>query len=226
MRSRSWPRLGRNAIALCLSFSLAALWGCGAVSPAEVSASNGKSAPKTRDTAPDIPDDIDVSKLFMVSGGDRLYVGEDLDLALNADGFKHPEKSTSVNRLPPGLDASYQCYGWETSGRAFGVIATKRKVLLALDTYENADQQAFDDLKKLFSDRFGEAKSVTSSRVQYYFWEDRQDRLMLCSTLNPDGAQSFSVAIGVKQLMDFFRMDAASATEDSASADDLFQRGK
>ncbi|MBS1709518.1 MAG: hypothetical protein JSS65_12465 [Armatimonadetes bacterium] len=197
--------------------------GCG-VAPTEQA--SAKAAPKTtRDAAPKLPDTVGGSKLYIVSDAARLNVGMDVDLVLNdakSGGFRRPERSTSINRMPPGFDAAYRCYGWETPNRSFGVITRGREVVLALDTYERADQKALDDLSALFTTRFGTPTSINGTRVHYDFWQDGSDRLMLCSTLDEVGNLSFTVALGNVLLMDYFRMDSSSAIEDQTTADKLF----
>ncbi|MBX3111427.1 MAG: hypothetical protein KF857_05395 [Fimbriimonadaceae bacterium] len=227
MRSKSKLPLASSATAWSLSLSLALLSAGCATGPAPAAsaaptATQAKAAPRTQDTAPTLPDSLAKSDLYIFSAGGRISYGDDIDVALNEGGFKRPERSASVNRVPGGLGNNYQCYGWETANRAFGVLARKGKVVLALDTYEHADQQALDDLRAAYIKLNGQPVSVEGTHVHYDFWSTGEARLMLCSTVNELGVLSFSVALGNRDLMTFFRMDPESAKDDQAASDRLF----
>lgn len=185
-----------------------------------------KTVSRQPDTVPTTPDVLQNSEMYIFSAGGRIHYGDDVDLALNEGGFKRPDKSASVNRVPAGLGTTYQCYGWETATRSFGVLTRKGKVVLALDTYEQADQKALDDLREAYIKMLGAPATVDGKQVHYDFWNKGEVRLMLCSTVNDLGSLSFSAALGNADLMSYFRMDPASAAADQTEADQLFNTKK
>lgn len=163
------------------------------------------------------------SSLFLLSGPSRIAVGDDPAEAVSG-GFKKPERAVTVTRLPVGLDDAFRFSGWEGSDRTLGLVSRNRNVLLAVDTRERVSQEVRDRAVGSYSSRFGKPETVSQARVSYWFWEDGNVRLMVCSALDARGDLSLTSALGVAALMNNYRMSKETAEKDAAQAQSMFDK--
>lgn len=198
--------------------SLLALAGCGPLL-------NGE------DIEPDegvvtLPESFSAGNLYLVGEeGTRIHIGDPTSLAQQA--FPKPKKSFAITTVPNGLEEKLQVYGWENISRSFGVLTQKGRIALALDVMEKAPEQAIQTKVEAAMKEFGEPVAIyAAGKVQYWFWESDQVRMMYCAAPDERGRVAFSMAIGYPPLMDHFRMSPGAASEDRVTAERLLSQPK
>lgn len=212
--------------ALILAVAGLVLIGCGSNgTPPEGSVIAPASKARSRISAPAKvapPNFNDRTSLKMVRKGDEVRVGDDIDSALRA--FSEERNAYKVTEMPPGWkDPAYSCQGWDTGLVGFAAITFDEKVALALyhedKVSEDRLQEILDTYQRMLQSN---GQPETGSKVRYRFWEDGNQRLMICAVQSPEGL-NISIALGVKHIMDFFNMNPLSASKDRQEAERLFQ---
>jgi len=161
------------------------------------------------------------SPLGLINESQILHIGDSTDSVFEQD-FPRPERAANVTQMPPGLDTSFRARGWATANQAFGVVFKSGRVALALLTTENEDEEGLQEIVSQYQTRFGAAQeTVGTSGVRYWFWQDRDVRLMVCCAFSETGKMSITNAIGLKTLMTFLRMDVQDARRDREEAERL-----
>ncbi len=160
------------------------------------------------------------SELGLINESQILHIGDSAESVFSQD-FPRPERAANVTQMPPGLDTSFRARGWESANQAFGVVLKGGRVALALLTTENEDEEGLGDIVTQYESRFGTPERVGSAGVRYWFWQDRDVRLMVCCAYDEDGKMAVTSAIGLKTLMSFLRMDVQDARGDREEAERL-----
>jgi len=199
------------------------LAGCGATPVTTPATKESAVGPERLLTATQIESPLVGSEvdLGLVNEDQVLHIGDTLDSVFNTD-FPKPERAANLSQMPPGLDTSFRARGWETNEQAFGVVLKSGRVALAILTTENADEDGLAELVADYEDRFGPApERVGAGGVRYWFWQDRDVRLMICNAYDEQGRMSVTTALGLKTLMTFLRMDVQDARTDREEAERL-----
>lgn len=222
------PRLNSRFPAYGVIFLASlALLGCGS-SPA-TSNSNGNKETVTPPARTISVEDVESPligsdvNLGLLHESQTLHIGDNVDTVFEQD-FPRPDKASNVTQMPPGLDNTFRARGWETANESFGVVLKGGRVGLAIYTVTGSDEDFLNELVARYISRFGEpGEKVGAAGVRYWFWQDRDVRLMICSGYSEDGRLSVTSALGLKSLMDFLRMDIVSAREDREEAERLLK---
>lgn len=119
------------------------------------------------------------------------------------------------DRLPPGFAAPYRARSWESSQRGFGVITYQDGVVAAM--YQEHDctldqMQKWVDVHAQQMNR-GPDQRVISKRLNYYFWEEGGQRLMILGfQKKATGMVELTMAMGDTDVL-----DAIGASPDRAN---------
>ncbi len=211
------PQASSAIVWLASAASCALLSGCGPML-------NGEEAVPS-EQAMELPESSFSGNLFLIGGQTRVHVGDPTSLAQEA--FPKPKRSFAITSVPAGFDEKYQVYGWENPTRSFGVLTQKGRIALALDIREHAtDALIAEEVKKAMTAYGQPSATYSSGKVQYWFWDDSQVRLMLCAAPDDKGRIALSQALGYAPLMDEFRMSPSAAAEDRVTAERLLSQPK
>lgn len=176
----------------------------------------------------DLPADAAPSDLVMVGDdGELLQVGDSTGKAYRA--FPKPPKAFTAVRLPDVLariqDPVLSAEGWSTAEESFGLVLIQERVILATHTLDGVDERQWSQILDRY-DRFPflEAITVGSGKVQYRFYQQEGQRLMLAFATDYRGRRSITVALGLSDLMDTLRMSPSKAEEDFAKATEALNK--
>lgn len=128
------------------------------------------------------------------------------------------------DRLPPGFAAPYRARSWESSQRGFGVITYQESVVAAM--YQEHDcaldrmQQWVDSHRRRMS-RDPDHR-VISKRLNYYFWEEDGQRLMILAfQKKAAGTVELTMAMGDIIVLDAIGASPARAEFEKERVDRL-----
>lgn len=155
-------------------------------------------------------------KLVLLAEGENvLRLGDTMDMVEKI--FPTPQGAVPFKGLPPGFGDGYEARGYETSRESFGGIFHDNGLILAMERRENVDPEIVGETVDRYERQFGPAKDkVTSKKIQYWFWEEADRRIMVCST--PDERYpttcDLNISFGDVVMMDAFRMGVTHANND------------
>ena len=166
----------------------------------------------------DVPKSLAPGKLAMYAHGETIRVGDSAEDALKI--FPRPKTAFEFTDLPPKFQKPYQVKGWESSREGFGVILFQQKIAVALWHQDKATQDDLDRLVKLHQDQSpGRAVTVPGKHVNYWFWENAGQRLMICSLQGHGPSVLLTVAMGDNVVMDALKINPVQAHRDRDEVD-------
>lgn len=206
----------RNAFAFVLLISTltAGCQGLGDLATPEVSS-------KTQVPA---PGPLEVGKFSLPKEDRSLKLGDSLQQALRV--FPEPSGAFHYADLPEGFALPYQSSVWETNREGFGVITYNDKAVLVMHQVEGVDQERLNQVVEAFRSMGGTTtyEFIPGGRVNYWFWEDRSQRLMVCGMLIDQKNLRITIALGERTVMDALGISATKARIDARTVDELFDR--
>ncbi len=125
------------------------------------------------------------SKLAMLRGGERLYIGDNWDSAIAY--IPVPKQSFELSDLPEKFKSPlYRARGWEKGSQSFGVIFFEGRLALGMLQNDRGTTEDLSDLVLKYEGVFGPSKAVAGAKVNYWFWQDGSTRLMICGIKKKD----------------------------------------
>ncbi len=192
-----------------------------------VDAPGGQDAPTTPAVTTNTPEPGDLRKtalaIFRKDG--KVQVGDTWEQA--AEVFPAPKRSFEVNDPPGKLTKPYRAKAWESSTEGFGIVTYNDKALVAAmyqlqrGTKDDLDQIVDSHLKSLSNIA---PVQISGTRVKYWFWEQENQRLMICGLLSQNDVMKITVAVGDRTVMTQLGMAPALAQQDQAKVDEFFSR--
>lgn len=189
--------------------------------------------------APARPPIESVSYDEAVVAGDLALIEEDAKLSVGdvksrpLAVFKAPSGSYPIRSLPSGFGKKFSAIGWESNDASFGAVlytrndAASSHVVQAMVTWEDVDDETVRQQFRLYRDEYGLPSSpIDGQNVSYWFWLKRDRVLMINKATDPAGKVSLTVAVGLKELMDWLGMSEAAAKRDSQTAEELLKSSK
>lgn len=202
---------------------LVALAGCG--DPASVAPIATDTAPATT-TPPETvasPDFNRLTTLALVSGDRTLKVGDSTDQAESF--FERPRRSFLLRELPEAFGPGYRARGWESDRQGFGIVSYRDRVAAAMLTVEGVDetvvQETLQTHRRNDDPNNPDRRTFTQeSRVaRYWFWEEANQRVMVCAAKTYRGDFTVTVAVGDIAALDALRMSPEEARNDANRAE-------
>ena len=154
----------------------------------------------------------------MISGDNRLHVHASEEDAFRV--FPRPKGAFDFFEEPPIEGDNYIAKGWQSNIEAFGILLIRNKLVLALHTLDNADQETLTDKLKVYEEAFDPIKAdvVPGDSAQYWFWESGQVRLMICMSRDANSRSQLVTALGDNEVMNALRMSRTAASQDLTEA--------
>ena len=182
------------------------LAGCGVAPPA-----GGAKAPAV------MTPDLDTrSSLRLPKLGRTLAIGEGINAA--TDLFPPLRGAYTFNDLPSGFGEGFEARGWETRLEGFGIIAYSGRIALAMRQLFEVEKERADDLQRSLErlNQSARREIVPGPNLEYRFWLDGNNILMLLRRTNKPGFFAVTIALGERQVMAALKMtpEAARATID------------
>jgi len=121
---------------------------------------------------------------------------------------------------PPDWPKDIRASGWESEDRGFGLLISNEKIVGMLYSENETTPERIAEIKADYSSTFGNPQaSSDSTNVHYSFWEDDENRLVICSTKNHKGKLVVTVGCGLKQIMDKLGLSIGEAKKESEAAE-------
>lgn len=127
-------------------------------------------------------------------------------------------------RLPAGFAPPYRARSWETSQRGFGVISYQDVVAAAMYQERDCPLDRLGDYVDLHTRRMNRSpdRQIFSKHLNYYFWEEDGQRLMILGFQKPGGSGvQLTMAMGDTVVMDAIGASIASAEREKERVDKL-----
>lgn len=220
MKARLWP------VALLL------VGGC--ATPEQVTVPEAETKVTTIAFEPRVEE---AEELKIFNGDDALVLGTTRAEALSV--FEQPKEARAFSTLPQNFGKDFSSIGWEEGDLSFACIAYQptsgpeetaqepEKIVLAMYTQSNADDATIARTVAKYTEAFGQPTTVIPGRqVQYWFWIRSARWLMVNTSVDPEGKQFVTVALGAPQAMRELRMAPDLAREDQRLAIERLSNGE
>lgn len=153
------------------------------------------------------------SYLCMLVKNEEIKLGESLDGVYQK--IPKPDKALYLRSLPEVFSPPFKAHGWEKGNDTYAFITCNDLVYLILRTHEQVNKTYIDPILNQYKKAFlTPHKKITGTTGTYWFWENNNQRLMICQTKDINQKLGITVALGNIQLMDRLRMDPFSAQKD------------
>ena len=216
----AWRSSGRYLL-VAMIVSIAA--GCGQSSAPAIDspAVTPEVTPIEAPTTAGKPDVSQRTDIGMYHGKGVVRVGDSVSQALAV--FPDAPRSYPVNELPKSFKRPYAAKGWETatSSEGFGVITYEDVVVAALHHIEHADRDRLSAILKEHETGLRKVKNVfvAGMRVNYWFWSDEGQTLMICSDETDPKNFKITVAMGDNRTLDALGISPEKAKHDATHLD-------
>ena len=157
-----------------------------------------------------------------------VKVGDSVDHAFEL--FPQPTGAIAVGELPKDFNQSvFESKGWDFAAgkpaEAFGIISNAGRVVVALHQLQGTKEEGKEGQVRFATESFGNPTQppVTQGPISYWFWEEGDQRYMICAIKKADDLYDVTVALGAQQAMDSLRMSVAAAKEDSEKAGPILE---
>ncbi len=171
-----------------------------------------------------IPETGSESALAIFNEDRALRVGDSEKVAFEV--FPRPGKAFEDDELPQQVGGKYKAHTWESTTQSFGVITLDSRVVLAMQSIDNASKEQADNLIQRYTQALSmvDPKVVGGTASTSLFWELGTQRLMICKSLDYKGRITLTVAVGDEKMMDLLRMNPVFAAKDQAQAAQILQQ--
>jgi hypothetical protein len=115
------------------------------------------------------------------------------------------ESGFEDERLPSGFAAPYRARSRETASGGFGVISYRDQVVAAMHQELKVSYERVQEVLESHRKHMGREadQQVAGSRVNYWFWEEDNQRLMILAfRKDPSDGVQLTVAMGDRTVMD------------------------
>lgn len=206
--SRAW-------LLLVVVLGLAA--GCGSPQKPETKTGSESAEPAK---SIDLSSGVGTSVLGLIKNRRLIRVGDTAEKALEA--FEKPDKARVLTEPPPNWPKDIRASGWEAEDRGFGLLLSNGRIVGALYSEYETTPERIAQIKSDYTNTFGPPEAVSDTKnVHYSFWEDAENRLAICSTMNSRGKPVITVCVGTKSVMDNLGFSLNEAKEESAKAEEI-----
>lgn len=159
--------------------------------------------------------------IALVRRNQRVTVGMRADDAFRI--FRDPKDGGfEYERLPAGFGSGYHARSWEGGPKGFGVITFKDQVVLAMFQERHSTFDRALELVQAHQDHMGRVadKVVAGKRLNYWFWEQDDQRLMIVAFQkgSQEGVE-ITAAMGDRNVMDAIGAKVSKATSDFPRVD-------
>ncbi len=171
-----------------------------------------------QDKSIDLPSNLQSSTLGLIKNRRLVRVGDSAEQALEA--FEKPDKARAMSEPPPDWPKDIRATGWESDDRGLGLLMSSERVVGMLYSESETTPERIAEIKGDYTSTFGTPQAVSdSTNVHYSFWEDDENRLVICSTKNHKGKLVVTVACGLKSIMDKLGLSISEAKKESETAE-------
>ncbi len=145
----------------------------------------------------------------------QVNVGDSPEQALKV--FPTPKSAYLFSDLPPSLSKNYEAKGWETAGgEGYGVILYGGNVVAAMYQVNGQPESMLEQLRSLQEQGMGTAQYKIDKRpVQFWFWHDGSQTLMLSSYDKGEGRLNITLAMGDNNVLDAIGVSEKKADLDA-----------
>ena len=136
--------------------------------------------------------------------------------------------------LPPKFQFPYRALTWESGHSGFGEITYNSVLVFAMyqedvsalykgdKAQDRVDQLVKDHKDQLNGKAPDEVKGEKGGRIHYYFWDEDNQRLMICSYQNAQDETMVTVAMGDDVVMDALDMSKQKAERAQILVDNAY----
>lgn len=154
----------------------------------------------------------------MINGDMRLRLHASEEDAFRV--FPRPKGAFDFFEDPPIDGEPFIGKGWQSNVEAMGVLLLRNKVVLALNTLDNADAETVSEKLQVYEEALQPRKPdlVPGEFASYWFWEVGQVRLMICHSHDAKNQGQLVIALGDVDVMNALRMSRVAASQDLTEA--------
>lgn len=168
----------------------------------------------------DLSSGIGSSVLGLIKNRRLVRVGDTAEKALEA--FEKPDKAKVLSEPPPNWPKTIRATGWEAEDRGLGLLLWNERIVGALYSEYDTTPERIAQIKSDYTNTFGPSEAVSDTKnVHYSFWEDAENRLAICSTLNSKGKLVVTIGVGTKSVMDNLGFSLGEAKIESEKAEGI-----
>lgn len=207
------------------------LAGCGSKQKsAEEAEAPSVESPYSSGTRPEVkvvlPRESEMHALSMGRSGRSIRIGDAEDRVFSI--FVKPNRASDFFEEPPIQGDEYLSRGWQSQAESFGGIFLRGQLILGQYMVEKLPADSIEELMMEVSRDQGDLsyEEVPGKYGRYRFWQSGSDRLMAVVTTDVKGQSSFTLVLGISNVMDALRMNVDGARQDLMSATQLLDQAQ